>query len=62
MTFVLGIGFPGFAMLVGLYGLFRLSRLSRDVPGVRRWRAFGIVAVILLAMFWGMLRRGLSAE
>jgi hypothetical protein len=61
MTFIFGIGFPGFAMLVGLYGLYRLSRVSSDVPGVGRWRWFGVFGVVILALFWGMLRRALSA-
>ena len=61
MTFILGIGFPSFAILVGLYGLYRLSHVSGSVPGAAAWRWVGIVAVVLLALFWGVLRRGLFA-
>ena len=51
------VGFPSFAILLGIFGIYRLSRVPRDVPGVVFWRWCGIVIVVLIAAFWGALRR-----
>ena len=52
-----GVGWPLFALVIGVYGIYRLSRLPADYAGARVWRRLGIIAVVLLALWWGMFRR-----
>ena len=51
------VGWPLFALVVGVYGVYRLSRVPADYPGARVWKWLGTIAVVLLALWWGMFRR-----
>ena len=56
-SLIFAVGFPSLAILLGIFGIFRLSRVPGDVPGTALWRWLGIVIVVLVAAFWGALRR-----
>ena len=54
LGFMIGVGMPLVGVATELYGLYRLLRVPNDVPGVRPWRVFGIVTVMILAFLWGV--------
>jgi hypothetical protein len=58
---IFAVGFPSFAILLGVFGIHRLSRVPAGVPGIVLWRWLGIVIVVLIAAFWGALRRVFAA-
>jgi hypothetical protein len=53
LGFVIGVGMPLVGIASGVYGLYRLFRVPDDVRGVRAWRAFGVVTVMIVAFLWG---------
>jgi hypothetical protein len=62
LSIVLGAGSPLFGLLVGFYGLYRLSRVPSDSRALVRWRRFGVIVLVLLGVYWGILERGSRSE